>query len=48
MAITKILVVQTAFIGIVILIIPLVQSIKQLNSDAALDIMLVPAAAKLF
>jgi heptosyltransferase-2 len=47
MAITKILVVQTAFIGDVILITPLVRALKQLYPTAELDVMVVPGAAKL-
>lgn len=47
MAITKILVVQTAFIGDVILITPLVKALKQLYPTAKLDVMVVPGAAKL-
>lgn len=44
---TKILIVQTAFIGDVILITPLIRAAKELYPDSNLDVMVVPAAAGL-
>jgi len=43
----KILIVQTAFIGDVILITPLIRAMHELYPKAAIDAMVVPAAAKL-
>lgn len=43
----KILVVQTAFIGDVILITPLLRAIRVLYSQAIIDVMVVPGAARL-
>jgi heptosyltransferase-2 len=43
----KILLVQTAFIGDVILITPLIRATKELYPDAVIDVLVVPAAAKL-
>ncbi len=47
MEIKQILIVQTAFIGDVILITPLIRAVKQLYPSAMLDVMVVPGAAKL-
>lgn len=43
----RILIVQTAFIGDVILITPLIRAVKELYPAAAVDALVVPAAAKL-
>lgn len=43
----KILIVQTAFIGDVILITPLIRAVHELYPKASIDAMVVPAAAKL-
>ncbi|MDD2227963.1 MAG: lipopolysaccharide heptosyltransferase II [Candidatus Cloacimonetes bacterium] len=43
----RILIVQTAFIGDVILITPIIRAVRQLYPLAVLDVMVVPAAAKL-
>ncbi|MDY0152348.1 MAG: lipopolysaccharide heptosyltransferase II [Candidatus Cloacimonas sp.] len=43
----RILIVQTAFIGDVILITPLIRAVRQLYPQAIIDVMVVPAAAKL-
>ncbi len=43
----KILIVQTAFIGDVILITPLIRAVSELYPKASIDVMVVPAAAKL-
>ncbi len=43
----KILIVQTAFIGDVILITPLIRATRELYPEAAIDALVVPAAAKL-
>jgi heptosyltransferase-2 len=43
----KILIVQTAFIGDVILITPLIRAVSELYPKASIDAMVVPAAAKL-
>lgn len=43
----RILIVQTAFIGDVILITPLIRAVKELYPEAAIDALVVPAAAKL-
>lgn len=45
--IERILIVQTAFIGDVILITPLIKAVRELYPQAAIDVMVVPAAAKL-
>lgn len=47
MEIKQVLIVQTAFIGDVILITPLIRAVKQLYPSALLDVMVVPGAAKL-
>ena len=43
----RILIVQTAFIGDVILITPLIRAVKELYPEAAIDALVVPAAAML-
>lgn len=43
----KILIIQTAFIGDVILITPLIRATKTLYPDALIDVLVVPAAVKL-
>ncbi|PKN73330.1 MAG: lipopolysaccharide heptosyltransferase II [Candidatus Cloacimonetes bacterium HGW-Cloacimonetes-3] len=43
----RILIVQTAFIGDVILITPLIRAVHRLNADASIDVLVVPAAVKL-
>lgn len=45
--IMRILIVQTAFIGDVILITPLIRAVRELYPEAVIDVMVVPSAAKL-
>ncbi|MCL2062982.1 MAG: hypothetical protein FWG98_01225 [Candidatus Cloacimonetes bacterium] len=47
MNITKILLIQTAFIGDVILVTPLIYSLKKLYPDSSIDVMVIPQCAKL-
>jgi heptosyltransferase II len=44
----KILIIQTAFLGDAILTLPMVQKLKELNSDADIDILCIPASKEIF
>src|ERR1039457_3428152 len=44
----KILVIQTAFLGDAVLTLPMIQKLKEMNNDATIDVLCIPASKEIF